>query len=297
MSYTSQVKDEILSKPILSFEEKLSEIKAVLLTKNHSSEKGFELRLESISLADRVYRMLKEMTNLKINIKYSTSKKFGEHNIYIISIPPQRGLLDFLKLLESYDLEKYLQSESAAIGFTRGMFLACGYIKPPVKEYALDFFIDDEESAEELYAILKNFNKKVFKTIKRNKSLVYLRNSEDIMDILVLIGSIQSFYNYEETTMMKDLKNKTIREMNWEVANETKTLNTGNKQIKMIEFIQDKMGLKNLSPVLEEVAILRLNNPESTLEELGKIIGISKSGIRNRFRRIEDIYISLGGED
>jgi hypothetical protein len=297
MSYTSQVKDEILSKPILSFEEKLSEIKAVLLTKNHSEGKGFELRLESISLADRVYRLLKEMTNLKINIKYSTSKKFGEHNIYIIAIPPQKGFSDFLQLLESYDLERYLTSEPAAVGFTRGMFLACGYIKSPAKEYALDFFIDDESSADDLYTILKFFNKKAFKTIKRNKPLVYLRNSEDIMDILVLIGSIQSFYNYEETTMMKDLKNKTIREMNWEVANETKTLNTGNKQIKMIEFIQDKMGLKNLSPVLEEVAILRLNNPESTLEELGKIIGISKSGIRNRFRRIEDIYISLGGED
>ena len=46
--------------------------------------------------------------------------------------------------------------------------------------------------------------------MKRNKPLVYLRNSENIMDIMVMIGSIQSFFKYEETTMIKDLKNKTI---------------------------------------------------------------------------------------
>ena len=129
--------------------------------------------------------------------------------------------------------------------------------------------------------------------MKRNKPLVYLRNSEDIMDIMVLIGSIQSFFKYEEMTMIKDLKNKTIREMNWEVANETKTLNTGNNQIKMIKYIDKEMGLSSLSSVLEEIAYVRLKNPESSLQELAEIIGISKSGVRNRFRRIEEIYNNL----
>ncbi len=140
-------------------------------------------------------------------------------------------------------------------------------------------------------------DKKVFKTMKRNKQLVYLRNSENIMDIMVMIGSIQSFFKYEETTMIKDLKNKTIREMNWEVANETKTLNTGNNQIKMIKHIEKEMGLNSLSPVLEEIAHVRLNNPESTLQEIAEMVGISKSGVRNRFRRIEEIYNNLKKEE
>ena len=108
-----------------------------------------------------------------------------------------------------------------------------------------------------------------------------------------MIGSMKEFYKYEETTMMKDLKNKTIREMNWEVANETKTLNTGIRQIKQINYIGEKIGINNLTPVLEEVAFLRLHNPESSLQELAEMIGISKSGIRNRFRRIEEIYNQL----
>lgn len=117
------------------------------------------------------------------------------------------------------------------------------------------------------------------------------------MDILVLIGCIQNFFMFEETTMIKDLKNKTIREMNWEVANETKSLNTGLAQIKMIKFIGEKIGLNNLSPVLEEAAMIRLQNPESSLQELADIIQISKSGIRNRFRRIEEIYKQILEEE
>ena len=144
---------------------------------------------------------------------------------------------------------------------------------------------------------LSKIEQKIFKTNKKNKILVYLRNSEDIMDILVLMDALQHFFEYEETTIIKNLKNKTIREMNWEVANETKTLNTGNYQIKMIKYIGEKIGLNSLSPVLEEAAFLRLNNPEDSLQSLADMINISKSGIRNRFRRIEEIYNSLLEEE
>ncbi len=249
--------------------------------------------MESIELANRVYRVLKEISGLNLNVKYSTSKNFGEHNIYIIGAVNQKGFKEFLKLLDNYRGEKIKDDEQKTAGFIRGLFLSTGYIKTPEKEYALDFFIDGEKIADELFDILSNLGKKVSKTKKRNKNLVYLRNSEDIMDLLVMIGSMKEFYKYEETTMMKDLKNKTIREMNWEVANETKTLNTGIRQIKQINYIGEKIGINNLTPVLEEVAFLRLHNPESSLQELAEMIGISKSGIRNRFRRIEEIYNQL----
>ena len=38
---------------------------------------------------------------------------------------------------------------------------------------------------------------------------------------------------------------------------------------------------------------MRAKNPEASLTELAEIIGISKSGVRNRFRRIEQIYKEL----
>lgn len=297
MSYTYDVKLEILNNDMITNIEKTAEISAVLLSKNAFLDNKIELRLENISLAKRIYKFLRETTMLKTEVKYSVSKRLGEHNVYIIGIPKQKGYKNFIEQMNSYTIDAILEDEKILKGFIKGIFLSCGYIKDPKKEYALDFFMDNDETADKFYNILLKKNKKVFKTLKRNKPLVYLRNSEDIMDIMVLIGSIQSFFKYEEMTMIKDLKNKTIREMNWEVANETKTLNTGNNQIKMINYIEKTIGLNSLSGVLEEIAYIRLENPESSLQEIADIIGISKSGVRNRFRRIEDIYNNLIKEE
>ncbi|MGL5378068.1 MAG: DNA-binding protein WhiA [Cetobacterium sp.] len=293
MSYTYKVKNEILNKSQLTINEKYAEVRALLLLKHAINENNIELKLENKDIAERMYSMLKELTNLKIFIKFSKSKKFGEHNAYVITIPSQPGVKKFIEELKRYTSKSEESNEEIEKGFVRGMFLGCGYIKSPEKEYALDFFVDNDMLADELYNFLIKLEKRVYKTVKRNKPLVYMRNAEDIMDIIVLIGSMKEFYNYEETTMIKDLKNKTIREMNWEVANETKTLDTARKQIKMINVIGKMMGLNNLSPVLEEIAFLRLENPEASLQELGEIIGISKSGIRNRFRRLEDTHNEL----
>ncbi len=293
MSYTHQVKDEILKKDIETTKEKLLEVYAFLKSKKSFYEDKIELRLENKKLAERVYELLRKLVDLRIFIKYSTSRRFGEHNVYTITIPRQKGYKLFLEKLESISVEEILDDEKMLSGFLRGMFLGSGYIKNPDKEYALDFFIDDEETSEELYNILKLKEKRVFKTKKRNKYIVYLRNNEDIMDVMVFAGSLQEFFKYEEVIMMKELKNKTIREMNWELANETKSLDTGKKQTKMINYIKENAGLESLSKVLEEVARLRLDNPESSLNELAEIIGLSKSGVRNRFRRIEQIYKEL----
>ncbi|MFA6878642.1 MAG: DNA-binding protein WhiA [Fusobacterium sp.] len=293
MSYTYKVKNEIIKKSNYTTKEKVAELRGILEVKNAILEDRIELKLESIELANRVYRILKEVTTLNIRVKYLVSKHFGEHRIYVIIIENQQGFKDLLRILATCKEKQLLKDEEKRVGFIRGLFLMSGYIKSPEKEYALDFFIDNIEIGEELFRIFENLHKKVFITDKRKKKLVYFRNSEDILDVLVMLGAIKEFYKYEETTMMKDLKNKTIREMNWEVANETKSLNTGLKQTRMINYIGKKIGLNELTPVLEEIAFLRLKNPESSLQELAEMIGISKSGIRNRFRRIEAIYKEL----
>ena len=296
MSYSSNVKQEITKKIPLTNLESLAELAAIFENKAEFLEDRVDIKMENSILAKRLYSLIKATSSLKFGIKYSISKRFTEHTIYTISLYKQKGIKEYLDSFKFSYLD-IIQNDEIFKGYIRGFFLSCGYIKDPKKEYSLDFFVDNEELGDKIYNILFAKKKKISKTNKKNKVLVYLRNSEDIMDILVLMDGLPHFFEYEETTIIKNLKNKTIREMNWEVANETKTLNTGNHQIKMIKYIGEKIGLNNLSPVLEEAAFLRLNNPESSLQELADMIEISKSGIRNRFRRIEEIYNSLQEEE
>ena len=296
MSYSSNVKQEITQKIPVTNLECLAEISSIFENKANLVKEGIEIKMENSILAKRLYSLIKATSSLQFGIKYSITKKFTEHRIYVITLYKQKGLKEFLDSFKFSYLD-IIQNDEIFRGYLRGFFLSCGYIKDPKKEYSLDFFVDNKELADKIYNILLSKKKKIFKTIKKNKILVYLRNSEDIMDILVSMNALKYFFEYEEITIIKNLKNKTIREMNWEVANETKTLNTGNYQIKMIKYIDEKLGLNTLTDVLKEAAMLRLNNPEDSLQSLADMINISKSGIRNRFRRIEEIYNNLLEEE
>ena len=296
MSYSSNVKQEITQKIPVTNLECLAEISSIFENKANLVKEGIEIKMENSILAKRLYSLIKATSSLQFGIKYSITKKFTEHRIYVITLYKQKGLKEFLESFKFSFLD-IIQNDEIFKGYLRGFFLSCGYIKDPKKEYSLDFFVDNKELADKIDNILLSKKKKIFKTIKKNKILVYLRNSEDIMDILVSMNALKYFFEYEEITIIKNLKNKTIREMNWEVANETKTLNTGNYQIKMIKYIDEKLGLNTLTDVLKEAAMLRLNNPEDSLQSLADMINISKSGIRNRFRRIEEIYNNLLEEE
>ncbi|MDR1835579.1 MAG: DNA-binding protein WhiA [Fusobacteriaceae bacterium] len=296
MSYTTRVKKELFGLRNVPADEKKAELLGILACKNAFSEERILLQVENLDVARRVWLTLRELTPLKIGIKYSVSRKLGTHKIFAVQVQRQKGYEAFLTELS--DLRNLVKTEEAIRNaFIRGAFLACGYIKDPRREHALDFFIDSEALAWELFALLERIGKKSFLTKKRGKYLLYLRNSEDIKDLLILTGALEEYFSYENVTILKELKNKTVREMNYEVANETKALNTGKKQVEMIRYIREKSGLNNLSGALSDVAFVRLQNPERSLQEIADIIGISKSGVRNRFKRIEEIYQDLQNQN
>ncbi len=293
VSYSHKVKDEIMKITDLPEIQLFYEVVATIKSRDGIHSNKIEVKFENITFASRFYGILQEVTKFIIGIKYSISKKFGEHKVYTVTIERQRGYDDFIKKINATTTSVIVANEDILKGTLRGYFLYSGYIKDPEKEYAIDFFIESEDSAHKLYELLMALDKKVNMTMKKTKPLIYLRNSEDIMDLLVNMGAMKEFYKYEEITMIKDLKNKTIREMNWELANETKSLNSANKQIKMIEIIDKEIGLSNLSDVLAETAEARIKFPEYSFQELAELLGVSKSGIKNRFKRLETIYIEL----
>ena len=59
-------------------------------------------------------------------------------------------------------------------------------------------------------------------------------------------------------------------------------------KIHAINFINKKIGLESLPEDLQEVAVLRLANPQESMEELLSLstLQLTKSGLNHRFRRI-----------
>ena len=72
-------------------------------------------------------------------------------------------------------------------------------------------------------------------------------------------------------------------------------MNTAVRQVEAIKKIKNKIGFNNLPNNLREIAQIRLDNPEVSLLELGKLLNppLGKSGVNHRLKKLEEIAESL----
>jgi len=68
--------------------------------------------------------------------------------------------------------------------------------------------------------------------------------------------------------------------------------------VNAIEYIEAQRGLHTLTEYLEIMARLRLDNPSSSLKELGEMLSppVGKSGVNHRLRKISQIADNLRNE-
>ncbi|MDE6035182.1 MAG: DNA-binding protein WhiA [Ruminococcus sp.] len=175
--------------------------------------------------------------------------------------------------------------------FTAGIFLSCGSVNDPEKEYHLEFSVPGEILTEELIIILNDIGVTARSAIRRGQYMVYVKDSEAIEDTLTFIGAQNCTLELMNVKIWKDVRNKANRIANCDSANIDKTVKASARQTADIELIRDFNGLENLSPELREVAEMRLENPDMSLKEIGANLSkpVSRSGVNHRFRKIADI--------
>ena len=74
--------------------------------------------------------------------------------------------------------------------------------------------------------------------------------------------------------------------LNAENANLDKTVEAAQRQIEAIKILEQNTGLDKLPPSLKETAEMRLEYPEASLVELAALLGIGKSGVNHRLRKL-----------
>ncbi|MCF0141032.1 MAG: DNA-binding protein WhiA, partial [Mogibacterium sp.] len=124
---------------------------------------------------------------------------------------------------------------------------------------------------------------------------VYLKAREQIADVLAIMGASQQYFNYQEAIIRKDSVTKARKIEQLDLVNMDKALAAAERQIADINKIASARGLDYLSAKLKEVAIMRVENPDIGIEELGRMMDppLSKSGVNNRLRRISEIAKGL----
>ena len=196
---------------------------------------------------------------------------------------------DELMSLKMWDVNSNLkQEEQIARLQLREAFIKSGSITDPNKEYHLEVLFKTKKKAVELQNLLLNFEIQSRVIKKGNGYITYIKNSEDIVSFLALIGANRGVLRFEEIRVLKDARNNVNRIVNCETANLNKTLGASENQIKAIKRLKKSHKFNYLPEELKEVAEIRLKNPDLSYEDIGKLLKnpISKSGVTHRLNKI-----------
>lgn len=190
------------------------------------------------------------------------------------------------------NLEKLNSQEELAIkAFIRGIFLGSGSVNNPENKYHLELILSTKRNTYIVKELLQKMQINMKEMKRKNGFSLYLKEGEEISKFLALIGANAAVLKFEEIRVLRDMKNNINRKVNCETANLSKTINASVKQIEAIKKLQKRGEFESLSNNLKEIAILRLENPDASLAELGKMLKnpIGKSGVNHRLKQLEEL--------
>lgn len=192
--------------------------------------------------------------------------------------------------------EGLIKTKCCRKAYLRGVFLGAGTISDPKKGYHMEIVCSSQVLANDVKKLINSFVGLHAKQVQRKKSyIVYVKESEQIVDILNILKAHGQLLKFEDVRIMKEMRNKANRINNCDSANLDKTLNASQKQVEAIQKIEMKKGLASLPEKLYEVAILRLENPDASLQEMADMMEppLKKSGMNHRLKKIEEIANKL----
>ncbi|MDD2218157.1 MAG: DNA-binding protein WhiA [Eubacteriales bacterium] len=192
--------------------------------------------------------------------------------------------------------EGLIKTKCCRKAYLRGLFLGGGTITDPEKAYHIEFICNTSVLANDVKKLISTFVDLYPRITQRGKNyIVYVKEADQVADILNILGAHNQFFVFEDVRVTKEMRNKANRLSNCDNANMDKTLDAASKQIKAINKIKEEKGLEFLSDKLREAAILRVENPESSLQELADMCvpPMKKSGLNNRLKKIHEIADKL----
>lgn len=301
MSFSFDVKEEIAHSN-MNREKSFACLYGMLLFAKNFSYDKITLQTENLIVAELFTKLVGQAVGNMDSVIASVTIKKNNISLYSLSVEDSKDrhkLLSYFNIKNSessseIDIKKIVKNKYIKY-FIAGVFLVCGSINNPKKEYHLEFVVSNEKLANKLIQILFEFEITAKLTKRKSSYVVYIKESENIEDLLTLMGASKSTLELMNIKIVKEMRNKVNRAVNCDSANIEKTLKASEKQIKNIELIESKIGLSSLPLELQEIALLRLNNPDWNLKEISQNLTppISRSGANHRFERIAKIAESL----
>jgi hypothetical protein len=233
---------------------------------------------------------------------WKTSRWGRELNLATcVRVPP--GMTGRVRL----DLPRSLYEEVAAVtgretwDWVRGAWGSCGALYTPRSGYYLVMRAAGEP-IRRLSQILRRARVSHSARAARSTSglalssredgarELILRNQQDIVTFLNRLGLTGVSLSLEGKAVLRAVRNQANRESNCDTANIKKSLKAAEEQVELALTLQRDGLLASLPARFRELAELRLQHPDATLSDLGKLLSppVTKSTVKYRWGRLSD---------
>lgn len=292
MSFSSDIKQELNKNSNLANKNIVKqELVGYLISGNINIANNKEIKFSTESDYN-INRFSKLLTNLDIN---HSIDMVGKN--FVITLKTKE--IDFVEYEKgTVKIKEVPENQEEKKAIIRGTFMGAGSINNPEREYHLEMEVTNEQNMNVVLKLLLEFGIKAKYMEAKNKYYIYLKEGEEISKFLALIGAAKAVMKFEDIRIQKEMRGKVNRLVNCETANLNKTINASIEQIAAIRKLQENGEFKKLDDNLKEIALLRLENPDMPLIELGKKlkVPIGKSGVNYRLRKIMEIANGLVGK-
>lgn len=301
MSFSGQIKEELAQVISSPRHCQLAELAVLVQFCGHIEEDGSLLvQSENPLVIRKCFTLLKK--TFKIEAVAKSQMQTQNYRLFVTGEDAFR-ILEALKICDTagHLMMRHLtdpvliKNSCCKRAYLRGCYMAVGSMSDPYKSYHLELVCGLQAQAEQLLKILHDFSLDAKMIVRKKYHVVYMKEGENIADFLNITEAHKALMEFENTRIYKGMRNMVNRKVNCEAANITKTVNAATRQVEDIRLIREKMGLEGLPEPLRQMAYVRLENPQASLGELGKLLDppVGKSGVNHRLRKLGELAKEL----
>lgn len=313
MNFTSDIKKEIIARGRVPGRrgegERKAAISAFLRTSGdiglREGAPVFYFVSETENVAEFFMSLFFETFGVELYVSHATMDKMSGRDKLVLQCPKDQsaeiakalGLIKRTGDIREGISATLLSTDEKKISYIRGAFLGSGSCTIPTENgktgYHLEFVFTSRTIAREFCGLLAEFELLAKLTERKESSVVYMKSKELISDFLAIIGANTSLKKFSAIVEKRDKANNDNRARNCMAGNADKAAIASVKQVVGIEKLKNSSGFSDLSTELKALAKARLNNPTMSLQELANKLGVSKSCLNHRMRKLMELAEEL----
>ena len=314
MSFTSDIKKEIISRGIGTAESGLVEKRAAFSAFVRTSAAlgvkdglpNFFVVSETENVAEFFMAAFFEIFGLELYVTRATWDRMSGRDKLLLQCPAGQSerVLRELGLLKKNGefregiYQPLLADEAAQLAYIKGAFLGGGSCTLPTDVgktgYHLEIVFSERKTARDFCDILADFEIIARRTERKETQVVYIKSKEQISDFLAVIGATNALRKLSALVEKRDEANRSNRAQNCMAGNADKAAIASVKQVVAIKKLQESGVLGELSEELQALANARVAQPSKSLQELADMLKVSKSCLNHRMRRLTELAEKLG---